>query len=394
MREMRRDCVSQNFMDHVDIENLKKLVGDRGIWLYGTYERAKEIVNFLLGHGFKINGYVESYKDIKEYGGGFPVLKGEDIGKVKEDFLIVPLENNLQEISDMVRYNGFSIGKNLLYICEKTHVLFHGGTYKDARGNVVECEEYHEDKACRIIFSGFDNHIKIGRNSISDNLLIDCRWGGTVEIGDYLKVSEKTKFELYGGHLLMGNNVIVGEKSQAVVMGGECNISDHVRLAERVRISAKGKLEIGKGCLLGNQSDLFSHYDTETIIGEGTQIAGLLRLYTNANSNVKIGKRCMFSQNVSIISNNGHSIIDLNERENICERSHCIDISDHVWLGMNATILSDTLIEEDCVVGADSVVKGNIKSKVVVAGNPARIIRENCVWDTCGGLTYEEVVLK
>lgn len=46
------------------------------------------------------------------------------------------------------------------------------------------------------------------------------------------------------------------------------------------------------------------------------------------------------------------------------------------WIGANSLILPGVEIGENSVVGAGSVVTRNVPAKVVVAGNPGRIIRE------------------
>ncbi len=47
------------------------------------------------------------------------------------------------------------------------------------------------------------------------------------------------------------------------------------------------------------------------------------------------------------------------------------------FVAVNATILPGVQIGDEVIVGAGSVVSGNVPSNVIVAGNPARIIREN-----------------
>lgn len=46
------------------------------------------------------------------------------------------------------------------------------------------------------------------------------------------------------------------------------------------------------------------------------------------------------------------------------------------WIGANSIILPGVMIGENTVVGAGSVVTKSMPAKVLVAGNPARIIRE------------------
>ena len=52
-----------------------------------------------------------------------------------------------------------------------------------------------------------------------------------------------------------------------------------------------------------------------------------------------------------------------------------IVIGDNVWIGANAVVLQGIAIGENSVVGAGSVVTKDVPANVVVAGNPAKIIR-------------------
>jgi acetyltransferase-like isoleucine patch superfamily enzyme len=47
-----------------------------------------------------------------------------------------------------------------------------------------------------------------------------------------------------------------------------------------------------------------------------------------------------------------------------------------VWIGFNCIILKGVTIGEGSVVGAGSVVTKDVPPWTIVAGNPARIIRE------------------
>ncbi len=52
-------------------------------------------------------------------------------------------------------------------------------------------------------------------------------------------------------------------------------------------------------------------------------------------------------------------------------------IGKRCFIAVNATILPGVRIGDEVIVGAGSVVSKNVPSNVIVAGNPARIIREN-----------------
>ena len=51
-----------------------------------------------------------------------------------------------------------------------------------------------------------------------------------------------------------------------------------------------------------------------------------------------------------------------------------IRVGNNVYFGINCTILPGTTIGSDCVIGAGSVVRGNIPDGSVVMGNPARVV--------------------
>ena len=102
-------------------------------------------------------------------------------------------------------------------------------------------------------------------------------------------------------------------------------------------------------------------------------------------SAIQIGNDCMFSYNVILRTNDGHSIFNIetgqniNSTEEIC-RKRIITIGNHVWLSTNAIILYNTKIADGSIIGAASLVKGNIPNNCIAAGIPVRIIRKNISW--------------
>ena len=57
-----------------------------------------------------------------------------------------------------------------------------------------------------------------------------------------------------------------------------------------------------------------------------------------------------------------------------------IKIGKHVWIGTNAVILKGVTIGDGAVIGAGAVVTHDVPPHCVVAGNPAKVIKENVEW--------------
>lgn len=53
-----------------------------------------------------------------------------------------------------------------------------------------------------------------------------------------------------------------------------------------------------------------------------------------------------------------------------------IVVEDNVWIGGNSTILPGVTIGRNSIVAAGSVVTKNVAANTIVAGNPARVLRE------------------
>lgn len=88
---------------------------------------------------------------------------------------------------------------------------------------------------------------------------------------------------------------------------------------------------------------------------------------------VTIGDNCMFGPNVQIYT--ATHPLEFRARNNGKEFSKPITIGDNVWIGGNATICPGVTLGNNVVVGAGSVVTKNFPDDVLIAGNPAKIIK-------------------
>ena len=120
--------------------------------------------------------------------------------------------------------------------------------------------------------------------------------------------------------------------------------------------------------------------DCCVIIGDGSTSNGVDMRICEDNTHIDIGKDCMFSSEVIMWASDTHTVINLESE--IINIGKYIKIGNHVWVGMGATILKNTTIPDNCVIGTRSVVHGKFeKSNCAIAGNPGEIVKENIDWD-------------
>ncbi|OOV18765.1 hypothetical protein BXU10_03495 [Flavobacterium sp. LM4] len=117
----------------------------------------------------------------------------------------------------------------------------------------------------------------------------------------------------------------------------------------------------------GLQLKLFKN--ARLTIGNGTYFSGPIVIH--ARENISIGENCCISWFYSILYSNCHEI---DENSGIITKE--VIIGNNVWIGNNVTILPGTSIENDAIIGAQSIVKGHYKSGGIYAGNPAKLISE------------------
>ena len=121
-------------------------------------------------------------------------------------------------------------------------------------------------------------------------------------------------------------------------------------------------------------------------IGDFTLLNGALIM---VEEKIEIGSHCLVSWNVGIADSDFHPLepalrrVDAHALAPFLKdrpprptlRTAPVIISDNVWIGMNATILKGVAIGENSVVAAGSVVTKSVPPNVVVAGNPAVVVR-------------------
>jgi acetyltransferase-like isoleucine patch superfamily enzyme len=88
---------------------------------------------------------------------------------------------------------------------------------------------------------------------------------------------------------------------------------------------------------------------------------------------VQIGSNTMLASSAYITDADWHDIYDRSQPIGRCAP---VILGENVWIGDSAIVCKGVTVGENSVIGAGSVVAGDIPANVIAAGNPARVIRE------------------
>ena len=116
-----------------------------------------------------------------------------------------------------------------------------------------------------------------------------------------------------------------------------------------------GDVEIGQGCFIGAGAVLRGDFG-EIRIGRGTSIQENCVIHAGGKETVSVGSNVIIAHGAIL---------------------HDVTIKSYVLVGMGSILMTGAFCEDHVMIAAGSVVKENfhIPSNVVVAGNPARIIK-------------------
>lgn len=152
-------------------------------------------------------------------------------------------------------------------------------------------------------------------------------------------------------HAFKGSSIKIGDGTSIFSSFS----SNMLGLYQRCIIVARygGKIEIGKKCGISGST-----------------------IY--AWKSIKIGDNTRIGANCKIVDNDFHPI-GLEHRHKGLNKEYtkrsAIEIGNDCFIGMNSIILKGTKLGSNVIVGAGSVVHGTFPDNVIIAGNPAQIIK-------------------
>jgi acetyltransferase-like isoleucine patch superfamily enzyme len=173
----------------------------------------------------------------------------------------------------------------------------------------------------------------------------------------------------------------------AAVDFGEGFYCESAQVFRKMKIKAPHAVRIGNHVSVYAGCSFAIGENGSCAIGDFTLLNGALIM---AEERIEIGSHCLISWGVGIADSDFHPLA-LAQRL-VDAEAHApffkdrpprpklttapVIIRDNVWIGMNAVILKGVTVGENSVVAAGAIVSKSVAANVVVAGNPAQVVRE------------------
>ncbi|MDB5086238.1 MAG: hypothetical protein JWR09_232 [Mucilaginibacter sp.] len=178
------------------------------------------------------------------------------------------------------------------------------------------------------------------------------RSSGLLFVGRRVKVRHAYKI-IAGKNLILEDNVSINALSENGI-----TLGDHVSIARDSILFCTGVIAYrGKGITIGNRTGISA------------------RAYFAGQGGITIGDDVIMGPNVQIFSEN-HEFSNPNltiKEQGVTKQA--VVIGNNCWLGGGTTILAGVIIGDGCVVAAGSVVTKSFPSNSVIAGIPAKLVK-------------------
>ena len=137
-------------------------------------------------------------------------------------------------------------------------------------------------------------------------------------------------------------------------------------MADNAKLNVTGNFNVGAG------TDIRIFKGAELTIGSG---------YLNADDQIiceekiTIGENVAIAREVIIRDTDSHEILDGQHT-----KTKPVTIGNHVWIGTRAIIMKGVTIGDGAIIAAGAIVTKDVPANTIVAGVPAKVIRENVEW--------------
>ena len=244
---------------------------------------------------------------------------------------------------------------------------------------------------------------KLGLEAGYSKTLLDERFDGInkeskemkLGIGKLLKRKQDKKMEFEGLVIIdngTGNTINIEEGTKFTASRIEINGDNNTinisknREINRLSINLRGNRKVfslAEGIRNINNLKFTSiRGESQTLtIGKNFSCGGLEIQMNDGDERCVIGDECLFSWGIKLRTSDGHSIVDL-ETNKAINLPEDVVIGDRVWCSEDVKFLKGCQVANDTVVGSGSIVTKKFdKPNTIVAGIPARVVKEGIRWD-------------
>lgn len=163
--------------------------------------------------------------------------------------------------------------------------------------------------------------------------------------------------------------VTLGPKSMLVIgMANDAPVGATLRMDSRSQLQIDGRVQFMRATrvIVNNKATL--------AIGSGTFFMDSSSILCYGT--ITVGARCAISWDVRILDTDIHRL----SGDDDSSPTAPVSIGCDCWIGINATILKGVRLGDGSVVAAGAVVTRETPQRSLVAGVPARVVRENVKW--------------
>lgn len=152
----------------------------------------------------------------------------------------------------------------------------------------------------------------------------------------------------------------------------EINRQDYIKTNERstLYLGEKAKLKLNGSFTMHGHSSIMVHDGAQLEIGHNTYLNGGS---IECSYGIHIGNDCAIADGVRIMDNSWHT-------EHSLAGGGITKIGNKVWIATGAMILPGITIGDGAIVAAGAVVTKDVAARCMVAGVPAKVVKENVEW--------------
>lgn len=307
---------------------MKNRIGIFGAQNYWSFEHLKD-------EGFEVVAFIDNDKLKQGHKiDNIPIIGLQQIKDFNIEFIFLNSQTNKEQMyNDLVALNLPKL-KVIYNVALKTDD-YYNITGENNNISIINEEEKKESISAKINNIGIEI---IGSNN-------NITFGKGVLVNGFLNIIIKGN----NINIHIGNNVIINRDVHCIFQPQIGSVPDN------------SSLSIGDNCFLNGQNIYFEFGEKDT--------------------HIKIGKNCLFAYSIKLTTTDSHTIYDLDTKKRL-NKPGDITIGDHCWICGEVTILNNTKVSDNSVIGIKSLVtKEFLEPNCLIAGVPAKIYRRNINWD-------------